>query len=97
MTDQRRDAVLGAALVRLVDLALAHAVFDLLARSQRGLASVTDVGQDFSFPSKSRPGDVNKVRILAGIASCTCTMIACRGNCSHPREAASRVTAHNAA
>ena len=72
-------------------------VLDLLARSQRGLASVTDVEQVFRFPSKSRPGEVNTVRIVAGVASCTCTGFSYRGNCSHAREAASRVTAGNAA
>ncbi len=66
-------------------------VLDLLARSGRGLASVTDVERVIEFPSKSRPGEVNVVRIVAGVASCTCPGFSYRGNCTHAREAGKAV------
>ena len=72
-------------------MGLLGSVLDLLARSERGLASLTPAEQLITFPSRSRPGEVNTVRIVAGVATCTCTGFGYRGNCTHVREAAARV------
>ena len=72
-------------------------VLDLLARSGRSLASVTALEQVFEFPSKSKPGEVNIVRIVAGVASCSCPGFSYRGNCSHAREATTRMEQGTAA
>jgi len=62
-------------------------VLDLMARAGRGLGAVTE-SQVIEVPSKSHPGEVNIVRISAGVATCTCKGFEYRGDCSHDRQAA---------
>lgn len=72
-------------------MGLLGSVLDLLARSERGLAALQPGEQVYTFASKSRPGEVNTVRIVAGVATCTCPGFGYRGNCTHTREATARV------
>ena len=62
-------------------------VLDLLARAGRGLGAIS-AEQVIEVPSRSRPGEVNIVRIVAGVATCSCKGFSYRGDCSHAREAA---------
>ncbi len=67
-------------------------MLDLMARAGRGLGAVSDE-QVIEFPSRSRPGEVNTVTIVGGIATCTCKGFEYRGDCSHAREAAKQAAA----
>jgi SWI/SNF-related matrix-associated actin-dependent regulator 1 of chromatin subfamily A len=67
-------------------------VLDLLARAGRGLGAIS-AEQVIEVPSRSRPGEVNIVRISAGVATCSCKGFSYRGDCSHAREAARQAAA----
>jgi hypothetical protein len=45
-------------------------------------------------PSKSRPGEVNRVTVVAGVARCGCTGFEYRGNCSHAKQVARQLSSN---
>ncbi len=65
---------------------------DLLARARRGLSAQGPAEQTFTFPSKSRPGDINSVTVSNGVARCTCTGFEYRGNCSHAKSVVAQMS-----
>jgi len=67
-------------------------VLDLLARAGRGLGAIS-AEHVIEVPSRSRPGEVNTVRIVAGVATCFCKGFEYRGDFSHAREAARQAAA----
>ncbi len=82
---ERAQDVHGTASMGLMD-----DVLRLIARSSRGVAALTETETVIEVPSRSRPGEVNTVRIAAGVATCSCPGFGYRGSCAHTREAIRR-------
>ena len=71
---------------------LLEETLQLIARAQRGVPSETSSDRKvFEIASKSEPGKVYRVEVVAGIPACTCSGFSYRGNCSHSREVSKRL------
>jgi hypothetical protein len=62
-------------------------VLDLFVQAARGLGELEPSARVIEIPSKSDPGNVYKVKIDQGIASCECKGFTYRGTCSHVQSA----------
>lgn len=76
---------------------LLEQTLDLLARARRGLGAVTSAEQVVRVPSSSRRGQFHTVTVANGIARCSCEGFTYRGNCSHARGVAARLSAGHTA
>jgi SWI/SNF-related matrix-associated actin-dependent regulator 1 of chromatin subfamily A len=71
---------------------LLEETLDLLARARRGLAAQGPTTEEHRVASKSKPGEFYTVTVSSGVVRCDCPGFAYRGNCSHSREIANRIT-----
>jgi SWI/SNF-related matrix-associated actin-dependent regulator of chromatin subfamily A-like protein 1 len=73
---------------------LVEETLDLLARARRGLGAIEGPQERvIRIASKSKPGEFNEVTIIDGVARCSCTGFAYRGNCSHAQRVAADLAA----